>query len=93
MGQVTGLPPDASPFPPARPARAKTPDAVIERMNSVAQGSLRSFEEHMLGLRTRVFGKLEHDVTAVLDHLCTVVRAQKTGGSNNPISVGHDPMH
>ena len=37
--------PDASLFPAARPARAKTLDEFIERMNSVAQGSLRSFEE------------------------------------------------
>jgi hypothetical protein len=93
VGQVTGLPPDASSFPPARPALAKTLDAFIERMNSVAQGSVRSFEEHMLGLRTRVLGKLEHDITAVLDHSCTTVRVQKIGGSNNPISVVHDSMH
>ena len=31
--------PDASLFPAARPAQAKTLDAFIERMNAVAQGS------------------------------------------------------
>ena len=43
--------PDASLFPAARPARAKTLDAFIERMNGVAQGSLRSFEERTLGMQ------------------------------------------
>jgi hypothetical protein len=48
--------PDASLFPAARPARAKTLDAFIERMNGVAQGSLRSFEERTLGMQVLVFG-------------------------------------
>ena len=48
--------PDASLFPAARPARAKTLDEFIERMNSVAQGSLHSFEEHTLGIQVLVFG-------------------------------------
>ncbi len=50
--------PDASLFPAARPARAKTLDAFIERMNGVAQGSLRSFEERTLGMQIRVFGNV-----------------------------------
>jgi ketosteroid isomerase-like protein len=50
--------PDASLFPAARPARAKTLDAFIERMNGVAQGSLRSFEEHTLGMQVLVFGNV-----------------------------------
>ena len=50
--------PDASLFPAARPARAKTLDGFIERMNSVAQGSLRSFEEHTLGMQILVFGNV-----------------------------------
>ncbi len=50
--------PDASLFPAARPAQAKTLDAFIERMNGVAKGSLRSFEERTLGMRVLVFGNL-----------------------------------
>ncbi|MEE8455773.1 MAG: hypothetical protein V3R90_13695 [Limibaculum sp.] len=50
--------PDASLFPAARPAQAKTLDAFIERMNSVAQGSLRSFEERTLGMQVLVFGNV-----------------------------------
>ena len=49
---------DASLFPAARPARAKTLDEFIERMNSVAQGSLRSFEERTLGMQVLVFGNV-----------------------------------
>ncbi len=50
--------PDASLFPAARPARAKTPDAFIERMKGVAQGSLRCFEERTLGNQVLVFGNV-----------------------------------
>ena len=50
--------PDASLFPAARPARAKTLDEFIERMNSVAQVSLRSFEERTLGMQILVFGNV-----------------------------------
>ncbi len=50
--------PDASLFPAARPSRAKTLDAFIERMSGVAQGSLRSFEERTLGMQVLVFGNL-----------------------------------
>ncbi len=49
---------DASLFPAARPAPAKTRDEFIERMNSVAQGSLRSFEERTLGMQILVFGNM-----------------------------------
>jgi len=49
---------DASLFPAARPARAKTLDAFIERMNGVAQGSIRAFEEHTLGMQVLVFGNV-----------------------------------
>jgi hypothetical protein len=48
--------PGALLFPAARPARAKTLDEFIERMNSVARGSLRSFEERTLGMQILVFG-------------------------------------
>ena len=50
--------PDASLFPAARPARAKTLDDFIERMDGVAQGSLRSFEERTLGMQVLVFGNV-----------------------------------
>ncbi len=50
--------PDASLFPAARPARAKTLDEFIERMNGVAQGSLRSFEERTLGMQVLDFGNV-----------------------------------
>ena len=50
--------PGASLYPAARPVRAKTLDEFIERMNSVAQGSLRSFEEHTLGMQILVFGNV-----------------------------------
>jgi len=49
---------DASLFPAARPAQAKTLDAFIERMNGVAQGSLHHFEERTLGMQILVFGKV-----------------------------------
>ncbi len=50
--------PDASLFPAARPARVKALDAFIERMNGVAQGLLRSFEERTLGMQILVFGNV-----------------------------------
>jgi len=50
--------PDALLFPAARPAQAKTLNEFIERMNRVAQGSLRSFEERTLGMQVLVFGNV-----------------------------------
>lgn len=50
--------PDASLFPAARPARRQTLDAFIERMNGVAKGTLRSFEETTLGMQVLVFGNV-----------------------------------
>ena len=50
--------PDASLFPAARPARAKTLDEFIERMNGVAQGALRTFEERTLGMQILAFGNV-----------------------------------
>ena len=50
--------PDASLFPAARPAQAKTLNEFIERMNGVALGSLRSFEERTLGMQVLVFGNV-----------------------------------
>ncbi len=50
--------PDASLFPAARPAQARTLDAFAERMNGVAEGSLRSFEEYTLGMQILIFGNV-----------------------------------
>ena len=50
--------PDASLFAAARPARRQTLDAFIARMNGVAQGTLRSFEESTLGMQVLVFGSV-----------------------------------
>jgi len=50
--------PDALLFPAARPTRAKTLDGFIERMNGVAEGSLRAFEERTLGMQVLVFGNV-----------------------------------
>ena len=50
--------PDASLFPAARPVRRQTIEAFIARMNAVAQGTLRSFEETSLGMQILVFGNV-----------------------------------
>ena len=50
--------PDASLFPAARPVRRQTLDAFITRMNGVAEGALRSFEEKTLGMQVLVFGNV-----------------------------------
>jgi len=50
--------PDASLFPAARPVRRQTLDEFITRMNEVAQGKLRSFEEKTLGMQALVFGNV-----------------------------------
>jgi ketosteroid isomerase-like protein len=50
--------PDASLFPAARPVRRQTLDAFITRMNGVADGPLRSFEEKTLGMQVLFFGNV-----------------------------------
>jgi ketosteroid isomerase-like protein len=50
--------PDASLFPSARPVRRETLDAFITRMNGVAEGPWRSFEEKTLGMQVLVFGNV-----------------------------------
>ena len=49
---------DASLFPAARPVRRQTLDAFITRMDAVAKGALRSFEETTLGMQILVFGNV-----------------------------------
>lgn len=48
--------PGALLFPAARPTQAKSLDAFVERMNSVAQGNLHTFEERTLGMQILQFG-------------------------------------
>jgi ketosteroid isomerase-like protein len=50
--------PDASLFPAARPARRQTLETFIARMNGVAQGALRTFEEKTLGMQILRFGNV-----------------------------------
>jgi hypothetical protein len=50
--------PDAKLFPAARPVQSKTLEEFIERMNSVAKGSLHTFEEHTLGMKILLFGNV-----------------------------------
>lgn len=50
--------PDALLFPAARPVRRQTLDAFITRMNEVAKGTLRSFEETTVGMQVLVFGNV-----------------------------------
>lgn len=50
--------PDASLFSAARPVRRQTLEAFITRMNGVAEGALRSFEEKTLGMQVLVFGNV-----------------------------------
>jgi hypothetical protein len=50
--------PEASLFPAARPVRRQTVEAFTARMNGVADGSLRSFEEKTLGMQVLVFGNI-----------------------------------
>lgn len=48
--------PEALLFPAARPVRAQSVDAFTTRMDGLARGTLRSFEETTLGMDIRVFG-------------------------------------
>ena len=50
--------PDASLYGAARPVRRQTLETFIARMNGVAEGSLRSFEEKTLGMQVLVFGNV-----------------------------------
>lgn len=50
--------PGALLFPAARPVQPKTLEAFIERMKGVAQGTLKFFEEHTLGMKILAFGNI-----------------------------------
>lgn len=50
--------PDAVLFGAARPAAARTLEAFIERMETVARANLASFEEHTRGMKILRFGNV-----------------------------------
>ena len=50
--------PDASLYGAARPVRRQSLPEFIARMNSVAQGTLHSFEEKTLGMQVLAFGNV-----------------------------------
>src|SRR5688572_29016140 len=50
--------PEASLFGAARPVRRQTVEAFISRMDTLAKGTLRSFEEKTLGMQVLVFGNI-----------------------------------
>jgi hypothetical protein len=50
--------PSALLYPAARPAKPQNVEAFIDRMKGLAEGSLGSFEEAVLGVRIRVFGNV-----------------------------------
>jgi hypothetical protein len=50
--------PDATLFGTARPARSQTVAAFVDRMKSLSQTGLKSFEQTMLGAEVHVFGSV-----------------------------------
>ena len=50
--------PDASLYPAARPAKAQTVAAFVDRMKALPQAGLNSFEQTMLGAEVHVFGSV-----------------------------------
>jgi hypothetical protein len=50
--------PDATLFGAARPARSQTVAAFVDRMKSLSQTGLKSFEQTMLGAEVHVFGSV-----------------------------------
>jgi hypothetical protein len=50
--------PEATLYPAARPVQAKSLNQFIERMKSVAQGPLHTFEEHTRDMEILVFGNV-----------------------------------
>lgn len=49
---------DARLFPSARPARAVTADAFVDRMRGLSETTLTSLQETVLGVEVRVFGNI-----------------------------------
>lgn len=50
--------PGATLYPAARPATMQTVDGFVERMKGLAQTSLRTFGERVLGTKVHVFGNV-----------------------------------
>lgn len=50
--------PDASLYPAARPARAQTVEAFVDRMKRLSGGSLREFRQKRLGADIHMFGNV-----------------------------------
>jgi len=50
--------PSASLYAAARPAKAQTAEAFVERMKSLAGNKLHSFAETVLGVEVRIFGNV-----------------------------------
>src|SRR5262245_53265348 len=56
--------PGAALYPAARPAQAQSVPAFVERMQGLAQTSLRSFHETGLGTKVHVFGNVAVAIAA-----------------------------
>lgn len=50
--------PQAQLFPAARPVQVRTVPEFMRRMDSVAEGTLRTFEEHTMGMQILAFGNV-----------------------------------
>lgn len=55
---------DAALYPAARPVRRQSPEEFVERMETLSETSLRTFEETLLGAEIRVFGNVAVAVAA-----------------------------
>jgi hypothetical protein len=56
--------PGASLYPATRPVRLQSVESFVERMRGLAQSTLRSFHERVLGTQVRVFGNVAVAVAA-----------------------------
>jgi hypothetical protein len=51
-------------YPSARPAKAQTVPAFVQRMQTLSQDALKSFHERPTGIEVRVFGKVAVAIAA-----------------------------
>ena len=56
--------PDATLYPAARPAKAQTVPAFVERMRALSQTTLRVFDEKVLGTQVHVSGNIAVAIAA-----------------------------
>lgn len=84
---VADFHPDARLYPAARPAQRQTVEAFVERMTGLAETSLRSFRENMLGAHVHVFGN-----TAAALAACEIVEneAEVTRGVEILLLIKND---